>query len=375
MKKNKILKAFFMTITVSTLAFSCLLACGSGKHTEENENGPVIDLKNTDTAKIEKATQWYDAVGTIRPRTETSIESQVPAQIIKVMISPGSKVSRGDTLFVLDSRQFSARLGSAKEGLKAAQASREQANQALIAAKANFAQAKAEYERVKKYFETQAATSQQLEQAKANFISAEAGVKQAKEALIAADAGIKQAGEGINEASIAQGYTVIKAPDTGEILKRLAEPGDMALPGKPLAVMRTSGALRIEAFVREGLISKVKPGEELNVEIKTLGAKTKAIVNEVVPYADPRTRTFLVKAQLPSLDGVYPGMYGKLLIPVGEDDAITIPEKAVRTVGQLQMVYVKEKDGWKSRFIKTGLPIGDRIEVLSGLSGNETVGY
>jgi multidrug efflux pump subunit AcrA (membrane-fusion protein) len=327
--KNKALKSLFPFLVTAALFALCLVSCSSDKEGKSEANGPVIEVKNTDKAKIEKATQWYDAVGTIRPRTETSIESQVPAQIIKVMIASGSKVKRGDTLFVLDSRQFSSRLGSAKEGLKAAEAAKEQANQGLVAAKANFAQAESEYARVKKYFETEAATRQQLEQAKANFITAQSAVKQAKEALIAAEAGIKQASEGINEASIAQGYTVIKAPDSGEVLRRMAEPGDMALPGKPLAVMRTSGALRIEVFVREGLILKVKPGMELDVEIKTLNTRTKAIVNEVVPYADPKTRTFLVKAQLPAMEGVYPGMYGKLQIPVTESDVITIPSKAV----------------------------------------------
>jgi RND family efflux transporter MFP subunit len=373
--KNKAFLSSLMFMALTALLVSLFSACNSEKETTGEASGPVIEVKNTDTAKIEKATQWYDAVGTIRPRTETSIESQVPAQIIKVMVTPGSQVKRGDTLFVLDNRQFSARLGSAKEGLKAAQAAHEQANQGLIAAKAGFAQAESEYNRVKKYYETEAATRQQLEQAKASYITAQAAVKQAKEALIAAEAGIKQAGEGINEASIAQGYTVIKAPDSGQVLRRMAEPGDMAMPGKPLAVMRTSGALRIEAYVREGLIEKVKPGMDLDVEIKTLGTKSKATVNEVVPYADPRTRTFLVKAQLPALAGVYPGMYGKLMIPVVETDVITIPSKAVKTVGQIQMVLVKEKDRWASRYIKTGLERGDRVEVLSGLSGNETVGY
>ena len=371
--KDNILKyirpVILLAIVVSTVS------CGSDTRKPDELQGPVIDVKNTDKASLEKTTEWYDAVGTIRPRTETSIESQVPAQILKVLVSPGSRVKKGDTLFILDNRQFAARLASAKEGLKAAHAGREQANQGLVAAQARFAQAEAEYSRVKKYFETEAATSQQLEQAKAAFLTAQAAVKQAKESLVAAEAGIRQASEGVNEAGISQGYTVIKAPDSGEILKRMAEPGDMAIPGKPLAVMRTSGALRIEAYVREGLIEKVKPGMELDVEIKTLGVRSRATVNEVVPYADPRTRTFLVKAQLPALDGVYPGMYGKLMIPVVETDAITIPSKAVKTVGQIQMVLVKEKDKWTSRYIKTGLERGDRVEVLSGLSGNETVGY
>ncbi|MBU1172783.1 MAG: efflux RND transporter periplasmic adaptor subunit [Proteobacteria bacterium] len=374
MKKNKTTPNLLM---FCLLALMFLPACGSDSKTVvgSEKNGPVIEAKNTATARKEMITQWYDAVGTIRPKTETSIEAQVPAQITKILITPGTVVNKGDTIIILDNRQFTSRLESAKEGIKAAQAGREQANQALVAAKANFAQAESEYTRVKKYFETQAATSQQLEQAKASFITAEAGVKRAQEALLGSESGIKQANEGVIEATIALGYTVIKAPDNGEILKRMAEPGDMALPGKPLAIMRTSGSLRIEAYVREGLITKVSPGAELDVEIKTLNTRTKAIVDEVVPYADPRTRTFMVKAQLPDIPGIYPGMYGKLLIPVMESEVITIPAKAVKTVGQIQLVLVREGETWITRYIKAGMVIGDRVEVLSGLNGTETVGY
>lgn len=358
------------------LALMILSACGSGSQTDDAEQqGPRIEVVTTDSARIETITQWYDAVGTIRPKTETSIEAQVPAQITKVLITPGSTVRKGDTIILLDNRQYVSRVASAKEGIKAAQAAREQANQGLIAAQANFTRAEAEYERTQKYFETEAATSQQLEQAKAGFITAEAGVKQAQEALTAAESGIKQARQAETEATIALGYTVITAPDSGEVLKRMAEPGDMALPGKPLAIMRTSGSLRIEAYVREGLIDKVKPGDELNVDITTLGIRSKARVDEVVPYADPRTRTFLVKAQLPAIEGLYPGMYAKLLIPAMESQVVTIPARAVQTVGQIQLVLVRENDRWRRRFIKAGAILGDRVEVLSGLSGTETVGY
>ncbi|GAB6095252.1 efflux RND transporter periplasmic adaptor subunit [Desulfatiferula olefinivorans] len=352
-----------------------LAACGSDGPTDENiENqGPAVSA--TDQARLETITQWYDAVGSIRPKTETVIEAQVPAQITKILITPGASVTKGDTIMLLDNRQYTARLESAKQGVTAAQAAREQANQGLIAAEANLTQAQTEYDRIKHYFETQAATSQQLEQAKAAFITAEAGVKQAKEAQTAAEAGINQARQAEKEAAIALGYTVITAPDSGVILKRMAEPGDMALPGKPLAVMRTSGSLRIEAYVREGLIGKVAGGTELGVDITTLGIRSQATVDEVVPYADPKTRTFLVKAQLPDIEGLYPGMYAKLLIPVMDRQVVTVPARAVQTVGQMELVLVRENEAWKRRFIKTGAMLGDRVEVLSGLSGTETVGY
>jgi multidrug efflux pump subunit AcrA (membrane-fusion protein) len=56
-----------------------------------------------------------------------------------------------------------------------------------------------------------------------------------------------------------------------------------------------------------------------------------------------------------------------------EIQAILIPQNAVRRVGQLELVSVKTEDGWQRRYIKTGKVYGDQVEVLSGLSGHETL--
>ena len=199
-------------------------------------------------------------------------------------------------------------------------------------------------------------------------------MSKAKEALSGAEAQIRQAEEVIKEAEIALGYTTIVAPESGEVLKRMVEPGDMALPGKPLLFLQTSGFLRLEAYVREGLIKRVVPGSRLKVSIDTLKETADGEVEEIVPYADPQTRTFLVKAALPPIAGLYPGMYGKLLIPVKEQSVVMVPKEAVHRVGQLELVTVKENGNWNKRLVKTGRNIDNRVEILSGLSGNETIG-
>lgn len=325
-------------------------------------------------ASVETVTDWYEAVGTVRPRTETRIEAQVTAQVMDVKVNPGDKVAKEEVLVTLDNRRFLSRLDQAKQALKSAIAGKAQAEQAVIAARAAFAQAEADYKRIKTYFKSQAATARDLENAESAYLQAKAGLSKTKEALSGAEARIRQAREVVKESEIALSYTEISAPEAGEVLKRLVEPGDMALPGKPLVVLQTSGFLRLEAYVREGLIKLVTPGSELSVSIDTLDVTTHAEVEEIVPYADPETRTFLVKAALPRIRGVYPGMYGKLLIPVEEQSVVMIPYKAVRHVGQLELVQVKEDDRWRSCFVKTGKKIGDQVEILSGLRGNEIVG-
>jgi len=329
----------------------------------------------TAMATVAEADQWYEAVGTVRPKTETRIEARVTGQVLDVHVSPGDQVPKGTLLVSLDSRQMTSRMEQAKQALKTAEAGREQARHTLEAARAGFKEAQANFNRVKSYFQSQAATAQDLEQAESIFRQAEAGVNRAEEGLAAASAGILQARAVVNESAILIEYARILAPEDGVVLKRFVEPGDLALPGKPLVALRTSGALRLEAYVREGLITRVMPGTSLEVDIDTLDLQVAASVEEIVPYADPNSRTFLVKAAMPPVEGLYPGMFGKLRIPVGRQRIVTVPESAVRRVGQLELVQVKVGDGWQTRHVKTGARIGDAVEILSGLDGTETIGW
>jgi len=118
-------------------------------------------------------------------------------------------------------------------------------------------------------------------------------------------------------------------------------------------------------------VSKVRLGDIRPVRLPTLDTTVDAVIDRIVPFVDPRTRTFLVKAHLPEIVGAFPGMYGKLMIPHGEVDVVVIPPGAVRRVGQLELVTVQTPQGWQRRSIKTGIMHDDRIEVLSGLEGGE----
>jgi RND family efflux transporter MFP subunit len=347
--KTKIIVIVLVLAVVAGAAIFFWMSSGSKitpgivSDSQQNRFKPATTVK----AVVRTTTEWYEAVGTVRPRTEIRIEAQVAAQVRAVSVNPGDAVLQNQVLLKLDNRRYLSRL--------------DQAKQAAIAAKAGFTRAETEYKRIYTYFQAQAATARDLEKA--------------EEVLTSAKAGIMRAEEVVREAEIALGYTIIKAPETGKVLKRLVESGDLAAPGKPLLILETSGTFRLEAHVREGLIKNVKPKTVLRVAIDALQKSTEATVEEIVPYADPATRTFLVKTSLPDLTGLYPGMFGKLLVPVQEHQVIVIPSKAVRHVGQLELVSVKENDIWQTRYIKTGKTMKEMVEVLSGLSGGETIGY
>lgn len=344
-----------------------------GPGTVEPEKKPISSEAVTVRAEITTVTQWYNAVGTVVPKIQARIEPQVAAQVMEVLVQAGDPVEKGDLLVRLEDDRFNAKLSQARQSLQAAISQRDMAGQRVHAAEAAFAEADSSYKRIVNFYDAQAATEQELEQARSRFLQAQAARQRAKDGLSGAAAGIRLAEEMVHEASIALSYTHIVAPAKGMVLKRLVDPGDMASPGKPLLILREAGGLQLEANVRESLINSVRPGDLRKVQLSTLNKTVEATIDEIVPFIDPLTRTFLVKAGLPEAAGVYSGMYGKLLIPYAEVPVILIPYQAVRRVGQLELVMVKGTDGWQERSIKTGNMYDGKIEILSGLSGNETV--
>ncbi len=324
-------------------------------------------------ARVETVTEVDRAVGTIRPRTETRIEAQVTARILEVKVRPGDDVNKGDVLMALDGSQFRSKVDQARQAVLSAQARRRQAAQAVRSAEAVFAEAEAAYERTRTYFQGEAATEQDMERARSAFLQARAGVERAQQALQEAEAGVRQAEEAVEESRIALGYTRIEAQEPGQVAKRMAEPGDMAWPGKSLLLLQTRGALRLESLVREGLIDRIRIGSRMKVSVDVLDRELEGIVDEVVPFADPVTRTFLVKVSLPRAEGLFPGMFGRLLVPVEEHEIVTALREAVVRVGQLEMVTVRAGERWERIFVKTGRVMGDRVEILAGLDGGETL--
>jgi RND family efflux transporter MFP subunit len=379
MANQRILKIFLGLITCCAVTLLMLYMAGilTGDKVGPGEQIAIPQQSpppsRTEEAKTEYLRDFYEAVGTIRPRTETTVEAQITARIEEVLVRPGQMVSRGTLLVTLDGREARSRLERAKEGLVAASARREQAVQALAAARAALNKAEASYRRTKSYLQAGAATAQDMEGAESAFLQAQAGVRQAEDAVKEADAGIRKAEKLLEEAQIAVGYTRILAHEEGQIAKRLAEPGDLAVPGRPLLVIQTRASLRLEALVREGHVQRVMPGAAVKGSIESINLVFDTTIEELVPSGDSATRTFLVKAPVPQDRRIFPGMFGRLLIPLDEKRVVTVPLKAVKRVGQLETLLVMDGKTWRRVLVKTGRILDGRVEILTGLTGGELI--
>lgn len=367
------MKHLFTLLIVATALL--LAACGSDPMPSV-EGKAAYTPEATAMAERTELTRLHEAVGTIQARTDIRVEAQVTGRVLKVLVRPGAKVKAGDKLVVLDNRASQTRLERSKQAAQSSASMTAQSRDALNAAQAQFSKAESTYRRMKTLHDQKVVTEEEVEQAESAYLQAQARLGQAKQAVVAAKSREGEAGKAVQEAEIGLGYTTILAQEDGEVARRLAEPGDLAFPGKELLTLQTGASLRIEAMVRESLIGQVRIGDTLGVKVSALQstAPIEATVDEIEPLADPVTRSFLVKAKLPEVPGLYPGMFGRLMVPLGKREAVLAPKIAVSTVGQLETVMVKAADNWESVFVRTGASYGDKIEILSGLNGDETLG-
>ena len=178
---------------------------------------------------------------------------------------------------------------------------------------------------------------------------------------------------GVAEAETMLDYTKVTAPFAGVITRKHADVGDLATPGKPLLEMEDSTALRLEADVPEAVIGKLKLGDQLPVRISALENELEGVISEIAPAADPNSRTFLVKLDLPSTPGLRAGQFGRVAMPVGETSALRVPASAVVQRGQMEMVFVVSNGKAHLRLVKTGKHIGDEVELVSGVDAGETI--
>jgi Trk K+ transport system NAD-binding subunit len=184
----------------------------------------------------------------------------------------------------------------------------------------------------------------------------------------------ERAADALEEARTARSYSTIRAPFDARLVDRFVDPGDTVMPGTPMARLYDPGRLRLEANVRESLAELLRSLDQLDVRIDALDRTVRGRIEEIVPSSDPGSRTFVVKVGLPADPALFPGMFGRLAIPVGVEERFLVPGDAVLRVGQLEFVRVESGEGVQRRHVRTGQPAEDGlIEVRSGLEPGERV--
>ena len=314
-----------------TLAAACSLAgCHSKKEATASESLPPVTVRAVVVEKKARPAN-EEVVGTVRAKLRAALEAKVSARIEALLVAPGQTVKAGELLAQLDAREIQAKLDQSL-------ALRDQAARDLARAR----------DLMEKKITTQA-----------DFDSV-----QARERVATGS---------VREMETMLGYTKLVAPFEGIVTRKLADVGDLAAPGKPILEMEDPRALRFEADVPEALIGSVKLGAKLPVRVSAAVAPIEGTVVEMAPVADAASRTFLVRLDLPTAEGTRSGQFGRVWVATGESRTIRVPGAALITRGQIEAVFVAEKQHAQLRLVRTGKRADGEVEVLSGLNSGESV--
>lgn len=346
------------------LSFLVLAAIAglSGCSGERPQAAPSPEtVRNISVLAVHRANvpDLLEAVGTVRAAQTSDLASQMMGNIVEVRAREGDRVRRGDVLAVIDDSQPRAAADRATAALAAAE-------QQLVASDSDLALAAATLKRYQNLYEKKSVSPQEFDEVKARQQAALARRDMAR-------AGQTQAKATLTQTRASLDYTRIRAPFDGVVTEKKVDSGTLASPGMPIFTIEDVRHYRLETTVNESDLRYVRTGQLVSVMIDVLdnvGLKGKVV--QIVPAADPASRSFLVRIDLPADARLRSGLFGRAQFSRGERQSLLIPAAAVVERGQLQGVFVLGQSRVASlRYVTVGKPIGPEIEVLAGLQEGE----
>lgn len=304
-----------------------------------DKNKPVIKGQIIGVERGDIVSQ-VSATGTIKPVTMVDVSSKITGLIKEVKVNENQQVKAGQVLILLDDKHVKA------------QVSQNQAK--LLNSSANY-QRSAQLNRIG------AISNQQLDAAQMEYQVAQAAYDDAMSQLE---------------------DTVIKAPIDGVIIGKPIPAGQTVAPGisTPMVLMSVAdlSKMQIEAQVDESDIGKVLLGQKVVFSVDAyMGKSFTGIVSNISQRANIQQNVvyYTVTIDVDSPENLLrPTMTARVSITTGErKNVIIVPLSAVKENKGIQYVQIMVNDKAEKITVTTGLNSEDKVEILSGLSGEEQI--
>jgi RND family efflux transporter MFP subunit len=239
----------------------------------------------------------------------------------------------------------------------------------MMAARAGADLAKATYDRYIRLMADESASRQEFDEVQAEFQRAKAFLDQTAATLEAARHRVKQAEAAVDAAAVVKEDASVAAPYDGVVTSKHVEIGDMVSQGVPLIALETLGRFRVDLVVPENQVHAIRTDQPIFVLVPSVAqTRYQGSVQTIVPTADPKSRTFLVKVSLPDPPAIRSGMFARGLISLGRENKLLVAGRSIVHRGQLTGVYaVDDKGVAQFRLLRLGNAHGEMVEVLSGL--------
>jgi RND family efflux transporter MFP subunit len=318
-----------------------------------------------------------DASGYVVARRQATVASKITAKMVELEIEEGDHVKAGQIIAKLDDTNIRAALNQASAQLDYAKAS-------LTETQVNLTNAQRDYDRQKSllqgHFVSQAAVD-----------NAQTSVDALRAQLATQRSNVDVVARAVSIAERNLDDTIVRAPFSGIVTVKAAQPGEMVSPVSAGGGFTRTGigtivdmdSLEIQVDVNENFINRVRPGQQASAKLNAYPDwQIPAHVIAVIPTADRSKGTVTVRIALDQKDArILPEMGVRVSFldsPAQEPGSkiaagVTLPVNAVQGSGSTGTVFVAHGDTVEQRAVRLGAGSGDNITVLSGLAAGERV--
>ena len=329
------------------------------------KKSPEAPVVSVETVGVEDVEIYGDYVGRVRAQQFVEVRARVEGFLERMAFEEGTYVKKNQVLFVIDQRQYKAKVDKARAQLRK--------DSALVL------KTKRDLDRIRPLFEQNAASRLDLDNATAAYETAVASMGMSRADLVQAEQELS--------------YTYVRSPISGYISERLVDLGTLVGTGGKslLATVVKSDTVLVDFSMTALDYLKSKERNIIlgrrdssrswqpNVTI-TLADNSvypyKGLVDFAEPQVSPKTGTFSVRAEMPNPDHVLlPGQFTKVhaLLDVREN-ATVVPQKALIIEKGGAYIYVMRRDSTaERRFVELGPEFGNKVVVERGLAPGETI--
>ncbi|TDR48889.1 RND family efflux transporter MFP subunit [Tahibacter aquaticus] len=320
-----------------------------------------------------------DASGYVTARRQATVSSKVTGRVAEVLIEEGQRVEEGQVLARLDPVDAQAQLDQSRTQLDAAKAQ-------LAEHKVQLVRAERDLKRQQDLVARKLTSQQASENAATDVAALRARIVAQERQIAVADSGVAMAQVNLDN-------TVVKAPFSGMVTVKAAQPGEIVSPMSAGGGFTRTGigtivdmnSLEIEVDVNESYIGRVQPGQPVE---STLNAypdwKIPGKVIAIIPTADRSKATVKVRIGMDAKDArIVPDMGARVAFktdakPDAQAEAkplpgVLVPAEAIRQGDQGSLAYVVKDGRLEERKVTLGQTMSTSRQVLSGISAGERV--
>ena len=370
---------------------------------KEAEVTPLVSVKVVKADKGNIAAR-ITAVGTIWPREKADVGAKVSAQIKQMALLKNKYVRAGEVIAVLESRDLQAQRAEAAGALSEARANERslitgtipktnaEDQKALLDARAKVNNARAVYERRRTLFDKGGISQKDLESSKLDLTTAEDELRLEEQTVALRSRSLNPNDRELAAARTAQAqqhlatldaqlsYATIRSPINGIVTDQFQYEGEFASAGGKLVTIADTSTVIVKAPFSDTAVSQLKTGDV--AKILPTDSSAEEMTGQVTLLgrsSDPANRTVEVWVTLANGDGKLRanGSAQVTVLANSKDDAIVVPASAVtldasnEDVGTV-MVVDAENVAHETK-VKVGIRADDRLEIVEGLNGGETV--